>query len=298
MFISPFQRPGEKLIVRLDASSLKNANCAKHFELSNLRGYNTDAGAAADFGTAIHKATAAVRTGSTVADATSIALDYLIDSKAPPDTLRTTELLLEILAEYLPHRLPGADNFKSAKRDGRPGIELPFEIPFRAFDEVDFTLTGVFDELGGFVPEYSRFLDIKSTALMPRKMSDKWKTSSQMLFYSYVAKSSGYATHYPSPVIDMIFIRLKRGSRFVRIQDNVIIPQHVDEYIEQVWDKSEEIYNWLKRERFLHNRTCCETVYGDCKFRDVCDSGVSLREHMMKTMYKVREYDPSTFGQD
>lgn len=300
MFTSPWQSPDQKLIVRLDASSLKRSNCAQDFYLSNLTGHRVSGCKNAPaFGTAIHKAAAALRAGTvSVAEANMLAMEYLIDANLPEDKLRTPELLLEILGEYLPQILPKADDFKVAHRNGKPAIELPFEIPFRAFDEVDFTLTGVFDELGSFDPQYPRFKDIKSTALQPAKVSGKWRTSSQMLLYSYVCKASGYSTRYPSPIVDMLFLRATRGKRFVRFKDEVLSEAHVDEYMSQVWDKAEEIYGWLKKDKFALNRTCCDTIFGDCQFRNVCDSAQAQRESMLRSMFSRKEYDPATFGEN
>lgn len=298
MFQSPFKKPTDtKLIVRIDPSSLKNLDCPVKFMRSNLLGYTTiKPSAATEFGQAVHQATAVMRRGATYLDALDVAIDYISKSKADfTNDYRTTDLLYDVLSEYLPYRDPKRDAFQPILRGGKPGVELSYELPFLAFEHVDFTLCGVVDEIGMYQGS-ERFLDIKTTGLYPNKFSSKWRTSHQMLFYSYILKAAGVVDRYISPVIDAIFLRGKKSERIKRMDDNIILAEHVDEYMEDVKRQCKLLNTYIEDNNFTLNRSACETVFGDCQFRQICDSGIKLREMQMSSFFRQREYNPATFG--
>lgn len=297
MFTSPFNTTGSKLIVRVDPSSLKNLDCPTRFLYSNLLGYTTvKPQPATEFGQAVHQAVASLRRGRQKIDAFDVAIDYVSNSKADfTNDYRNTDLLVDVLHEYLDFRDLARDKFKPRLHGGKPGVELSYELPFMAFEHVDFTLAGVVDELG-YYENTERFLDIKTTGLYPNKFSAKWRTSHQMLFYSHVLKQAGVSKTYMSPVIDAIFLRGKKGSRILRIDDNIILPEHVEEYMEDVRRQCTLLNTYIEDNYFTRNRACCETVFGDCQFRQVCDSHVKLRESQLAAFFRQREYNPATFG--
>lgn len=297
MFTSPFKTPGSKLIVRVDPSSLKNLDCPSRFLYSNLLGYTTlKPQPATEFGQAVHQAVASLRRGLSKIDAFEVALDYVSNSKADfTNDYRNTDLLVDVLQEYLDFRALDRDKFQPILQGGEPGVELAYELPYLAFAHVDFTLAGVVDEIGMYQGS-KRFLDIKTTGLHPNKFSAKWRTSHQMLFYSHVLKQAGVSDTYLSPVIDAIFLRGTKSKRILRIDDNIILPEHVEEYMEDVQRQCTQLNTYIEDNFFTRNRACCETVFGDCQFRQICDSGIKLRNSQLSAFFRQREYNPATFG--
>ena len=298
MFNSPFKTPGSsKLIVRIDPSSLKNLDCPTRFLYSNLLGYTTlKPQPATEFGQAVHQAVASLRRGMNKLDAFDVALDYVCNSKADfTNDYRNTDLLVDVLQEYLDFRNPERDPFQPMLLGGKPGVELSYEIPYLAFEHVDFTLAGVVDEIGTY-QGMTRFLDIKTTGLYPNKFSHKWRTSHQMLFYSHVLKQTGVSDTYLSPIIDAIFLRGTKGKRLLRIDDNIILPEHVEEYMDDVKRQCNLLNVYIEDNYFTRNRSCCETIFGDCQFRQVCDSYVKLRGTQLAAFFRQREYNPAKFG--
>lgn len=295
MFISPYQPAGEKLRVRLDPSSLSRSGCAQNFYLANLLGHTSKLPLTpTEFGQAIHQAAAKLRCGASYTEALMFGVEYYANSACVQNDYRTSDLLYDVLCEYL-GAIQHKDNFHVARTATSVGVELPFEHPFRAYPDVDFVLAGVIDCIGTYRNEQC-FLDIKSTGLFPGKFSTKWGTSSQMMLYSWVLKQKGFTTDYSSPIIDAIFLRAKKGERFKRIDDNIIMAQHVDEYMQWLWDYCDVIHTWLEQERFALNRNHCATPYGDCFFANVCNAAPSLRAGMLTAMFRQREYNPAMFG--
>lgn len=286
-----------KTILRIDPSSLKEADCARRFLLENIRGYAEKTPSfKTEYGSALHLAAANYYRGMPKPDCVNSALEYFMNSPCDPgDDYRNLSHLAETTRGYLETYDTKYENFRPLRVDnGVLAVELPFKLPFMSFPEVDVILCGVMDAIG-----YDRdtlcVKDIKTTSLNPRYFFDGFETSIQMLIYSWAVRHSGLVDRYVPIMIDGVFLSKKGATYERRLID--VDPVRVEECMDWVREKVTHLVHCHTTNTFTKNFSRCDTKFGTCKFHSVCKASPTLAENILNAHFTVRTYDPSTFGQ-
>lgn len=287
----------EKQILRIDPSSLKEADCTQRFLLENIRGYTEKTPShKTEYGSALHLAVASYYRGEPKHICKAAALNYFLESPCDPgDDYRNLGHLEETVTQYLDTYDTKYETFKPLRTDNNTlAVELPFKLPFKAYENVDVIICGVMDAVG-----YDRgtlcIKDIKTTSLNPRYYFDGYETNIQMLIYSWILRNSGLVDRYVPVMIDGVFLS-KKGRTFERRLID-IAPERVEECMAWVGEKVDDLVKRLVEQRFTKNFTRCETKYGTCKFHNICKASPVLGENILNAHFRIRTYDPSTFGQ-
>ena len=287
----------EKTILRIDPSTLANSSCLEKVRLSNVCGYTGKTpDHKIDFGTGFHKAIEAwYKTGSEEAALQAAKLhSSTTKTIIPTDDYRNGLYLWTCVKGYI-DRYGKYDSFKLAMRDGVPAVELPFKIPFRAYETVDVILCGVIDAIG-YENNKPCFKDIKTTAAYnPLAYFRSYDVSIQMMIYSWVLKQLGWADYYPPVIIDGIFLS-ERGVKFIRSSPVTYRKDLVEECMLWVSQKVDEIVSAIEgRSQWTKNFSACSGKYGMCDFFLHCSVQEAYRENILNNNFDTRVYDPEKF---
>lgn len=288
----------EKTILRIDPSSLKECDCARRFELENMRGYAEKTPShKTEYGSALHLAAANYFRGKSALECTNSALEYFMNSPCDPgDDYRNLGHLEQTTRQYLDTYDRKYETFRPLRVDNNTmAVELPFKIPFMSFPTVDVILCGVMDAIG-YDRETLCIKDIKTTSLNQRYYFEGFETNIQMLIYSYALRASGLTDRYVPVMIDGVFLSKKDATFERRLID--IHETRVEECMDWVRERVTDIVAKIEGGRsFTKNYSRCDTKYGTCKFHNVCKSSPTLAQNILDAHFMVRTYDPSTFGQ-
>ena len=294
----PEYKPGEKMIIRLDPTTLNLANCSKAFELHNLMGMVTKKkDHIPEYGQAVHIMAADLQRGVKPLVAISTGLDYFVAQDLETDW-RDEIHLHKVLHKYATKYLH--DDF-AAMRDnkGDYGVELPFAIPLITTDWCDILLSGVIDSVGhlGSLP---CFKDIKCTSKWnATSFIESYRKSIQFKVYSYVLKTMGFTPYLPPVMIDCVF--LKNDDTFCELKRSMLMDfteEEVEETMTWVRAKALELATNMRDNIFLKNTTNCNLHSEDgCKFKGLC-WGTDGMKMFAGQRFKQRLYDPAKFGKN
>ena len=287
-----------KPILRIDASSLKDSDCPRNFHLSNVLGYTEQTPShKTEYGSALHLAAASLYRGDTPEVCLNKAIEYFMASPCDPGTdYRSAGHLMETTKDYLAYYAPKNETFKPLRLSAEHvAVELPFKIPFMSFPEVDVILCGVMDAIGHWGNTFC-FKDIKTTGLSPNYFFDKWHTDIQMVLYSWTLKQLSMSEGYPPALIDAVFLSKTKPALFQR-QLIDLQPDRVEETMDWVRERVTELVARYVNGNWKKNFTRCETKYGQCKFYNICKAPEVLGQNILDRHFKIRVYDPTTFGQ-
>lgn len=293
-----------KTILRIDPSSISVSACSEKFRLTNIKGFvPKHLDHKMGYGQSFHKAIAVYYNTGSYEDAIRAGVEYMSTKVETPEAdFRTAGHLAMAVKSYLDTYARG-DRFIPLKVPSPTGgdilgVELPFMLPYKAYETCDVVLCGVVDALGIWDSKVKVFKDIKTTAAAnPTTYLAGYETSPQMMIYSYALKQLGYAEYLPPCVIDGVFIN-KSGAKFVRTEPMYFREDMVAEYMSWFGEKVDELVACFEgRREWRLNYHECSGKFGACQFYRVCSTRKEYREGMMVSEFDTRIYNPCTFGE-
>lgn len=183
------------------------------------------------------------------------------------------------------------DSFETVIRhDGRPSVELSFTINPEVGTKSDeeMVLCGHMDRVANLNDSYY-ILDIKSTehTLSPSYFS-KFTPDNQFSMYALAGQII-----LDRPIDGIVVDAIQVAVGFSRFERQVIPrpPAILEEWLTEtkIWLRRMEEAA-LARYWPMNDKAC--TMYGGCKFREVCSRVPGAREQWLKLNYKRRQWDP------
>jgi len=292
-----------KRIVRIDPSSLALSDCSEKFRLSNLEGLVSKiANHKMDYGTGFHKGIAEWHKTGDAQLAKQTTLFHMASSTSviPKDDLRQGGHCVKSVAAYCEKYKH--DQFVPARHGDVVGVELPFMIPWKAYETCDVVLCGVVDAIGTWNNRIKVFKDIKThkPLWMNKKVVDdyfaSYEMSHQMMIYSWAIKQLGWANYYIPCIIDGAFI-VKDQCEFYRSQLIEYRADQVEDCMKWVGERIDDLVDSIEgRKEWRRNFTQCTGKYGGCQFSRVCYVQEGYRAGTISSLFNVRDYDPCKFN--
>jgi len=291
--------------IRLDASSLLQSDCKRSFYYINILGLTPKTPEVAlEWGSAMHKAVAAKYRGATLDEATNLALEHyescIEKGMQVSDTDYRNDLsLIEAIGLY--YKEYKYDSFIPLQGEKDIAVELPFEIPFIVDEKNDITilLCGVMDAVGK--TERNVIKDIKTTKMWNiGQYFESYEMSLQMQFYLWMSTILNIFDHPPCIIIDGVFIQ-KSGIKLARSQPIEYKSHIVDSMTRWLYKRAISIHQTYieyqdQPEGWDYNLCRCNTLYGPCRYKQICVLQPAYQDTKIKTTYQKVIYDPSTFS--
>lgn len=216
-------------------------------------------------------------------------------SEPPGRSIENLSVVLQAYTSWY-----AVDEFQTlvvTKEDGTKvsGLETNFELDLVVTPEVKVMLCGVVDAVG-LQNGRIAFKDIKhTTSSNHAAYMDSYALSHQMMTYSWALKQIGFADHYPTCIIDAIFIKKSElGATFVR-KAFTYSDVHVELWMKHVIGFAKMI-SGLTPDEFTHNFAQCQRRYGLCDFYYLCSTtDPDTRDQVEKMLFTTREYNPAEF---
>lgn len=299
----PSYKEGKKLIIRLDPSSLNNANCDQYFEFNNLEGkIKKRPRVDAEYGQAVHIAAADLQRGINSRLCEVKGMTYFLNSNCNTEgEWRNEGHLMKTLSVYC-RKYEKDITFKPktiTREDGSIdfGVELPFALPLIATEFCEVILCGVIDSIGTYMDTWQCFKDIKTTgSYSAKKFVESYRRSVQFKIYSYALKTMGWCNHFPPVLIDLVF--LKSEPPFVELSRSQLIdftPEEIDNTMSWVRHKAKLLCNAIETNTFYKNGTCCN-LWDGCLYQGIC-WGTDTMKAFESQKFVQRLYDPTKFGE-
>lgn len=308
-----------KLILRIDASALKESSCLRRFYWNVVSGYrsrlNTND---IEFGSAFHEFVKVMKENPGRYD---MATKAAVDRYSVPMTIKSRKEYMNVT--YLTQvcmtfwqQWVEKDLFETVKDDsGKPIVEAKFSYPYYADNEVEVLLCGTIDDICKHKHGTYAIRDYKTTSSGKKdEYLAGYALSPQLMFYRMVI--GYYAKTYPeslfgklaqqnvSAFIDAIFLQgAAKPAEFKRSEVFTFKQAQLDEFELLVQSRILELVKWVKanvlpaREGMLNG--ACQTVYGPCKYFGACiQSDETATNHMLGRYFIQQEYNPLKFGQE
>lgn len=290
----PAHVPGEKLIIRLDPTTLQASNCEQWFEYHNLMGMmRKKKDHIPEYGSALHLTAAELQRGVFWKDARDAGIKYFQSLDLECDW-RNEMHLFKTLVKYCVRYQQ--DSFTPMKKDGVIGVEMPWCLPLLVTDHVEILLSGVIDAVG-MMNNLVCYKDIKVTATWDSdKFMEKYRQSVQMKIYAYALRTMGYCDYYPPAIIDGVF--LKNDTTYCELKrSNPLTFEdiEIEETMDWVHDIAARLADRVATGKFFKNSSCCNLYDSGCTFKGLC-WGTSGMKGFERNKFIQREYNPSEFG--
>lgn len=286
-----------KQILRIDPTTLSHSHCLEKVRLSNTLGLCSKIpDHKIDFGSGFHKAIAVWQRTKSLDAAIAAAQKHSAETKAvvPDKDYRNAAYLEYCVMRYIQEYK--FDTFTPMQVGDRFGVELPFKVPYKAYEHVDVILCGVVDSVGQHTNRIV-FKDIKTTASRdPKSYFSSYEVSTQMMIYSWALRKLGLVDYYPPSMIDGVFlsasdVRFQR-SNLITFRDDLI-----EDCMQWVEDRVDAIVAAMEnRKPWVRNFSACSGKFGMCEFFPVCSVQEAYREGVIERNFSTRVYDPMTFG--
>ena len=307
-----------KTLIKFNASAAKESSCLLRTWYTVIEGY-TSKQTSNDviYGSAYHKFEEILERTGDEKKSILAAQDFMIGkdyhTKPKKDHLNIGHLTLSC-RDKIDYNKSNQDSFEILKdTNGEPLVELKFAIPYYVDDFYEVLLCGTIDKIGKFKNGCYALGDIKTTSTWSTKSYfDSYKLSPQLLFYLYAIH--WYADNFPDSIfgeirsnnigvfIDGVFLKASGKTSFERSSVIYYKQEDLDEFklLLQLTIERLLIAHKLgvppNREGMLNG--ACNTLYGTCKFFDVCSAPDKIaREYILKNNFNKKEYDPLTFGE-
>lgn len=305
-----------KLILRIDASALKESSCLRRFYWNVVDGYRTSINTNdIEFGSAFHEFVKVLKENPDRYDlATQAAKERYsvpMETKGGKGYMTMTYLVETCMRFW--QQWVEKDNYKTiVGPDGKPLVELKFSYPYYADDQVEVLLCGTIDDICERNGSYA-IRDYKTTSVGKRdQYLAGYELSAQLLFYRLIL--SYYAKTYPESLfaklhrenaacfIDAIFLQgASKPPEFARSPIFNFPQAQLDEFEQLVNKRILDLVTYVKaqqlpmREGMING--ACQTVYGACKFFGACVQKDEIgRQHILNRYFIQREYNPLKFG--
>ena len=202
------------------------------------------------------------------------------------DSIKNRWTLIRSIVWYLCHYVEDElDTTQVVSVNGRPGLELSFDLPISA----DITFCGHLDRLAS--DERGIFvMDQKTTggALSPQYFRN-FDRSLQMSMYS-LAGQVLFGAPIKGVMIDAVQIQVG-GSYYMR-GETFRTETQIEEWIRETEDVIKRTQDNTAADFFPRDTTACG-YYGGCEFKEICGMCPSLRERFLKGGFDRRErWDP------
>jgi hypothetical protein len=294
-----------KKIIYINASLMKESSCLRRLQHISLDGYtNAAKDHKIEYGSAFHVFAADRLKGISTELALKSALTYYTTCGCivPDNDYRTDIHLAQTCLEY--DNIYQFDSFKVLRnKDGSPLVEQVFGWPIYQNESVEVILCGTIDAIG-MVGNEVVIMDHKTTgAYNIGEYLEGYNLSVQFMTYQYIVET--LARTYPDTfgrmhgvgtMINGVFIK-KAGATFQRSQ----IIRYEDHKMKAY---ESFLMNTVKNLVDVHlnagslaqqNFTCCENIYGKCKFFSACAApSEESRVMILDNLYVKKDYNPMT----
>lgn len=308
----------------IDPSALKESSCLRRLYLTVVEGYSSKVQTNdVEFGSAFHKFKAYLRIHgiNSFAEAHNAAIEYYKVTpmyKKKDKEYLTEAFLSNLCREYYVKYLK--DDFEIVRIGNESLVELPFCFPYYSDDKMDILLCGTIDEIGKIKKGLYCISDLKTTHAWDIESYFRgYKLSPQLIFYVWALRKyySLYREKFPKDFdiesvgvfIDGVFLRGKNSPvELVRSEVEIIKLNKIIEFEVLLSEKINELIKWFSifkvttpnfplREGMLNGS--CQTIYGPCKFFNVCASPDNeVAQILLQNNYKQKHYNPLKFGQN
>jgi len=308
----------EKLIIRIDASALKESSCLRRFYWNTISGYRSRVNTNdLEFGSAFHEFVRVMKGDpGNYAAAVKAAQDrYKVpmdikEKKQYMTATYLTNLCISFWQEWVEK-----DDFETVVKDGKPLVELKFSYPYYADDQVEVLLCGTIDDICKHKHGTYALRDYKTTSVYDSvAYLSGYLLSPQLMFYKMIVDY--YGRTYPNSLfgelstkniacfIDGVFLSgASKPPSFKRSDVFVFNARQMAEFEKLVNQRVMELVAYVKQ-NVLPDRQgmvngACQTVYGKCKYFNACIQSdeigtiAALNKHFIQA-----EYNPLKFGME
>lgn len=316
------------MIIRIDASSLKDAHCLRKLFWRIVGGYRTKgADIEMHYGTCFHHFAEQVARGvdPTVAEvsAREMFMATICNQKYGKDYLNAVHLsltcrLYTMMLQEASNQWNAADILASPI-DNSPLVECKFSLPIYADAGVEILLQGTMDRISKIKGRGCMVIeDFKTTSSKDPDLYFKgFKMSPQMLTYTFALHQLAAANPYglfgrlmkENPTVGCrikgVFLDPKLSTRFVASEIAFFAEAELEKYYNWLMALCQQIVFAVKTNTIpdpvgIYTDTCRSAFGSYCPFFDICKNETTLKpegmQHMLKAHFQQKDYKPLEFG--
>ncbi len=308
----------KKLIIRIDASALKESSCMRRFYWNTIGGYRSKLNTNdIEFGSAFHEF---VKVMKQQPDNYAAAVKAAQDRYKVPMEMKSqkqymnatylTNLCISFWQEWV-----AKDDFETIVRNGNPLVELKFSYPYYADDKVEVLLCGTIDDICKHKHGTYALRDYKTTSVYDStQYLSAYLLSPQLMFYKMIVDY--YGRTYPNSLfgelsqkniacfIDGVFLAgASKPPTFKRSDVFIFNARQMAEFEQLVHKQVMSLVEYVKsevlpiREGMING--ACQTVYGKCKYFNACIQSDELGTQLTLNRHFIQvEYNPLKFGDE
>lgn len=306
----------QKLILRVDASALKESSCARRFYWNVVSGYRTRLNSNdIEFGSAFHEFVKTMRENpgnyamaiKAAQERYAVPMEFK-EKKQYMNATYLTRVCMDFWQNWVEQ-----DMFETVVKDGKPLVELKFSYPYYADDDVEVLLCGTIDDICKHRHGTYALRDYKTTSVYDKAAYlSAYMLSPQLMFYKMIVDY--YGRTYPESIfgelsqkniacmIDGIFLAgAAKPPAFERSEVFVFHRAQMEEFEQLVKQRVLALVAHVKanvlpmREGMING--ACQTVYGKCKYFNACIQNDDIaRTHILNRHFIQQEYNPLKFG--
>lgn len=300
--------------IKFNASAAKESSCLRRTWYTVIEGY-TNPVPSNDivFGSAVHEYIKHMELSKgDYSIATAAALKVFNGpkkTKSKKEYLDSPVYLLKLCQDYWDTYLVSGEWKTLQDKDGVPLVELKFEIPYLVTEGVEVSLCGTIDKMAKMHNGCYAIPDYKTTSVYDHKAYlESYRLSPQLFFYKMAVEH--YAELYPDSIfatmcktklgcfIEGIFLGGKDKEPVFKRSDVMFFDEFkmaefkmlLDEKIKKLVSYAE--HNALPLREGMLNGSC-NTIYGQCKFFNVCSAFDEITAgHVLRNNFVKQPYDP------
>ena len=316
------------MIIRIDASSLKEANCIRRLYWRVVEGYRSKGGVGIEmhYGTCFHKFAELLARGKPAAEAMRETQEEFCSiatlDRYGKDYMNVAHLTRTCLA-YMKQLEQTSDWFNApvvmnSPVTNYPMVECKFSVPLIKIGHVEFLLQGTIDRITRMPNGCIVLEDFKTTASKdPAAYFKGFKMGPQLQVYSWVLRAMAAAAPdgpYGSLLktnnqigcrIKGVFYDPKKETSFQASDMFFYTDAELNHFHDWLLELCHQLANLMKINALPHpegsyNDTCRSSFGSYCSFFDICQNATKLEMTGVKTMlathFEKREYRPLEFG--
>ena len=308
----------KKLIIRIDASALKESSCMRRFYWNTIGGYRSKLNTNdIEFGSAFHEFVKVMKQQpDNYAAAVKAAQDrYKVPMEMKSQKQYMTATYLTNLCISFWQEWVAKDDFETIVRNGNPLVELKFSYPYYADDKVEVLLCGTIDDICKHKHGTYALRDYKTTSVYDStQYLSAYLLSPQLMFYKMIVDY--YGRTYPNSLfgelsqkniacfIDGVFLAgASKPPTFKRSDVFIFNARQMAEFEQLVHKQVMSLVEYVKsevlpiREGMING--ACQTVYGKCKYFNACIQSDELGTQLTLNRHFIQvEYNPLKFGDE
>ncbi len=316
-----------KLVINIDSTSLGSSGCLRSFYLTVLGEVNEGVssggyreavqGASLVYGIAVHKFIDLMyKTGNfkTAIDTAKTAFLSTPTSEPPKgksylcDPMHLTSVCYYVWEEHIKKE----DSFELMELNGKPATEITFFLPYYEDDFCVVNLCGTIDRLGKIVNGCYCIRDWKTTSAWDNNgYFQQYELSRQLRMYTLALKLFSekepqstlgkVGSNILGAAIDAIFLDAKVNE--TKVNSSIVYRYDAKELVKfrALLDKQiAKIVEAAKlgvlplKEGVING--ACMTVYGKCKFWNICATNDNVGRVLLKRDFKQWQHDPLNYN--